>query len=220
MIHPLRRLTVKGVIWYQGEGNAGRADKYHPLFATMIEQWRKAFDDELSFYFAQIAPYNYGRVNSAYLREAQFKTMSLPGTGMAVTLDIGNLQDIHPKNKQEVGRRLALWALAKDYGQDLVHTGPIFRDSVVEGDRIRIKFENTESGLATRDNRPPSHFEIAGADKVFYQARVEIVGGDLLVSSSRVPASAAVRFAFTNDAMPNLMNQAGLPASSFRTDQW
>lgn len=220
MIHPLRHLTIKGVIWYQGEGNAQRADKYDKLFFTMIGQWRGAFGDEFSFYFVQIAPYSYRGTNAAYLREAQLKTMSLTSAGMAVTMDIGNLQDIHPKNKQEVGRRLALWALAKNYGRDIVYSGPVYRQSVVEGDKMRIKFDHVGSGLATRNNQPPSHFEIAGSDKAFHLAVARIDGNDLVVSSPKVPAPKAVRYAFTSEAMPNLMNKEGLPTSSFRTDQW
>jgi sialate O-acetylesterase len=220
MIHPLRHLAVQGVVWYQGEGNAGRADEYLKLFSTMIGEWRRAFGKPFSFYFVQIAPYNYRGVNAAYLREAQLKTMSTPGTGMAVTMDIGNLQDIHPKNKQEVGRRLALWALAQDYNRNVVYSGPVYRQSVVEGDKMRIKFEHVAGGLATRDNQPPSHFEIAGSDKVFHPAAAVIEGNDLVVSSPKVSSPKAVRFAFTSDATPNLMNKDGLPSSSFRTDAW
>jgi len=120
MIHPLRNFRIKGVVWYQGEGNAGRADKYCRLFSTMIGQWREVFGYEFPFYFVQISPFHYRGLNAAYLREAQLETMSLPKTGMAVTMDIGNLGDIHPKNKQEVGRRLALWALANDYSRAVV----------------------------------------------------------------------------------------------------
>ena len=219
MIHPLRRLTIKGVIWYQGESNSGRANKYHELFSTMITQWRRAWGHDFSFYFAQIAPFNYGKTNSAYLREAQFQTMSLPGTGMAVTMDIGDLKDIHPKNKQEVGRRLALWALAKDYGREIVYSGPTFDEQIVEGNRIRLRFDHVSGGLATSDDQPPSHFEVAGDDEVFYPAIAQVAGNDVVVSSPNVSLPVAVRFAFTNDASPNLVNKAGLPASSFRTDR-
>lgn len=220
MMHPLRNCTIKGAIWYQGEGNARRANKYQKLFSTMIGEWRKGFGYEFSFYFVQIAPYNYRGLNSAYLREAQLLTMSLPKTGMVVTMDIGNLKDIHPKNKQEVGRRLALWALANDYGRDLVYSGPIYKKSVIENGTIRLKFNHVGGGLATRDGNAPSHFEIAGDDKVFHQATAVIDGNDVVVSSDKVAAPKAVRYAFTNQAMPNLMNKAGLPASSFRTDKW
>lgn len=220
MIHPLRHFTIKGVIWYQGEGNAARADKYRELFSTMITKWREAFGYQFPFYFVQISPFNYQNLNAAYLRESQLQTMSLPKTGMVVTMDIGDLADIHPKNKQEVGRRLALWALAKDYGKSIDYSGPIYKDSAVEAGRMRLKFEHTGDGLATRDGQPPSDFQIAGEDKVFYPAQAAIDGNVVVVSSDKVSSPKAVRYGFTSQSMPNLMNKAGLPASSFRTDHW
>jgi sialate O-acetylesterase len=146
--------------------------------------------------------------------------MSLPKTGMVVTMDIGNLSDIHPKNKQEVGRRLALWALANDYGRDIVCSGPIYRESVFQDGKVRLKFDHIGTGLATRDGKAPSDFEIAGADKVFRPAAAVIDGDELMVSSDQVAEPKAVRYAFTSQAMPNLINKAGLPASPFRTDRW
>jgi sialate O-acetylesterase len=220
MIHPLRNFKIKGVVWYQGEGNAGRADMYRELFSTMIAQWRQVFGYEFPFYFVQISPFNYGGVNAAYLRQAQLETMSLPRTGMAVTMDIGNLTDIHPKNKQEVGRRLALWALAKDYERQVVYSGPIYKQSAFEDGKARLKFDHVGSGLVTRDGNPPSHFEIAGADRIFHPATAVIEGNEVIVSSDKVAEPKAVRYAFTSGAMPNLMNKEGLPASSFRTDRW
>ena len=148
-------LGCRGVVWYQGEGNTRRADEYHKLFSTMIKGWRKAFGHEFPFYFAQISPFQYRDVNAAYLREAQMQTLSLPHTGMAVTMDIGNLTDIHPKNKQEVGRRLALWALAKQYGKDVVCSGPLYKMKTIEDGRIRLKFDHVGEGLATRDGKAP-----------------------------------------------------------------
>jgi len=220
MIHPLRKFRIKGVVWYQGEGNTPRADKYHKLFSTMIDQWRAAFGYEFPFYFVQISPFNYRGVNAAYLREAQLKTMSLSKTGMAVTMDIGNLRDIHPKNKQEVGRRLALWALANDYGRNVVYSGPVYKECAFGSGKARLKFDHVGGGLVTRDGKPPSHFEIAGADKVFHQATAVIDGDEVIVSSDKVAEPKAVRYAFTSGAIPNLMNKEGLPASSFRTDSW
>lgn len=220
MIHPLRNFKIKGVIWYQGEGNSGRADQYRNLFSTMIGTWREVFGYEFPFYFVQIAPFNYGGRNAAYLREAQMQTLSLAKTGMAVTMDIGNLQDIHPKNKQEVGRRLALWALAKEYGKDLVYSGPILRESVVEKKTVRLKFDHADGGLMTSDGKPVSHFQVAGDDKVFHPATTVIDGNELIVSSEKVAAPKAVRYGFTSQAMPNLVNTEGLPASSFRTESW
>ncbi len=218
MIHPLRHVAAQGVIWYQGEGNTGRADKYRQLFSTMIQEWRQVFGRDLSFYYVQIAPFNYRNVNAAFLREAQLQTLSLPHTGMVVTMDIGNLQDIHPKNKQEVGRRLALHALAKDYGRPVVFSGPQFARSVVEDGKVRLMFQYAERGLLTNNDQSPSHFEVAGSDQVFHPATARIDGQTVVVSSPKVPSPQAVRYAFESHAMPNLVNQAGLPASSFRTD--
>lgn len=220
MIHPLRNYKIKGVIWYQGESNAGRAHQYHELFSTMITEWRREFGYDFPFYFAQIAPYGKKGENSAYLREAQLQTLSLPRTGMAVAMDIGNLTDIHPKNKQEVGRRLALWALAKDYHQKITYSGPVFSNSVTRADKVYLRFDYAKEGLTTNNGLPPNHFEIAGSDQVFYPAKAEISGKQVIVSSKNVSKPKAVRYAFTSDAMPNLINAEGLPASSFRTDQW
>ncbi len=220
MIHPLRNFKIKGAIWYQGEGNAGRAEKYRDLFATMIELWRGVFGYEFPFYFVQIAPFNYSGINAAYLREAQLETMSVSHTGMAVTMDIGNLTDIHPKNKQQVGRRLALWALAKDYGRELIYSGPIFAEAEYENGRVRLSFDHLDGGLGTNDDRPPSHFSIAGADQVFHAATAVIDGDQVIVSCDDVKQPAAVRYAFDSGDQPNLINRAGLPASSFRTDRW
>lgn len=213
-------MKIKGTIWYQGESNAGRADKYQQLFTTMISQWRKAWGYEFPFYFVQISPFNYNGVNAAYLREAQLQSMSLNNTGMVSTMDIANLTDIHPKNKQEVGRRLALWALANDYDRDIDFSGPIFRSSAAKGNSIRIKFDHAEEGLATRDDKPPSHFEISGEDKMFYPATAEIENADIIATSKQVAKPVAVRYAFTSNATPNLVDKSGLSASSFRTDSW
>jgi sialate O-acetylesterase len=221
MIHPLRKFKIKGVIWYQGEGNGGRADKYRELFSTMIGQWRKVFGHEFPFYYVQIAPFKYNaKINTAHLREAQLEAMSTPKTGMAVTMDVGNYDNIHPNNKQDVGRRLALWALDKDYGRKCVHSGPLYKSCKFDGDKARLEFAHTGSGLATRDGKAPSHFEMAGPDKVFHPATAVIEGNEVVVTSDKVKEPKAVRYAFSNGAMPNLMNREGLPASSFRTDRW
>jgi sialate O-acetylesterase len=135
-------------------------------------------------------------------------------------MDIGDVADIHPKNKQEVGRRLALWALAKDYGREVVYSGPLFKESISENGSMRLKFDHAGSGLSTRDGGPLTHFEIAGGDQVFHPATAVIAGTDVIVSSGSVPTPEAVRYGFSSQAEPNLMNQQGLPASSFRTDRW
>ena len=223
MIHPLRHLKIKGTIWYQGESNTTRAEKYEQLFSTMITEWRRAFNDDFSFYFTQISPFNYenrNNRNAAFLREAQLKTLSVPQTGMAVTMDIGNLTDIHPKNKQEVGRRLALWALANDYGQDVAYSGPQFNELMIENAEATLSFDFANGGLTTIDGQAPSHFEIAGEDRNFQPAEARIKGNKIIVSSDKVSHPVAVRYAFSSDATPNLVNVAGLPASSFRTDNY
>jgi sialate O-acetylesterase len=155
------------------------------------------------------------------LWEAQLMTLkNVPNTGMVVTTDIGNIHDTHPKNKQEVGRRLALWALAKVYGHEVVYSGPIYESMSVEGDKVRIHFTQTGTGLSTRDGKLPSHFTIAGADKKFHPADAKIEGNSLVVHGPSVSKPVAVRFAWREDAEPNLSNKEGLPASPFRTDQW
>ena len=144
-----------------------------------------------------------------------------PNTGMAVTTDIGNVKDIHPKNKQEVGRRLALWALAKTYGKsDLVYSGPLYDSMTVEGNKIRLKFKHTGGGLVAEGGKPLSHFTIAGEDQKFVPATAEIDGDTVVVSSPDVAKPVAVRFGWDQNAEPNLFNKAGLPASPFRTDDW
>lgn len=220
MIHPLRNFRIKGAVWYQGEGNAGQADKYRQLFSTMIGQWRSAFGYEFPFYFVQISPFKYQGVNAAFLREAQLQALSVPKTGMAVTMDLGDLADIHPKDKQEVGRRLALCALANDYARKVDYSGPTYKQCTFQDGKARIAFDHVGSGLATLDRNATNHFEIAGADKVFHAATATIDGNDLIVSSDQVTDPKAVRYAFSSDATPNLINKERLPASPFRTDNW
>jgi len=218
MIHPLRNVKIKGVVWYQGEGNSGRANRYRDLFSTMISQWRESFGYVFPFYYVQISPFNYRNVNAALLRESQLETLSVAETGMAVTMDIGNLTDIHPKNKQEVGRRLALIALAKDYGQDVAYSGPVYKSISFKDGKARLAFDHAK-GLKTSDGKAPSHFEVAGSDGKYHAATATIDGENIVVSAENVAAPKAVRYAFTSQAMPNVVNAAGLPASSFRTQK-
>ena len=221
MIHPLTPFAIKGAIWYQGESNAGAPTQYQMLFPAMIKSWRDVWGlGDFPFYYVQIAPFNYGEINSAYLREAQFMTLSTPNVGMAVTMDISNIHDIHPKNKKEVGERLALWALAKDYDQkDLVYSGPVYRSMEIEGNKIRLSFDHIGSGLMAKGGAL-THFKIAGVDKNFVDAAATIDGDTIVVSSVKIANPTAVRFAFSNNDEPNLYNKEGLPASSFRTDKW
>jgi sialate O-acetylesterase len=225
MIAPLIPYTIKGVIWYQGEANVTRADKYTKLFSNLITDWRTRWGQgDFPFYYVQLAPFAYNNdpdaINSALLRESQLQTLQTKNTGMAVITDIGNVNDIHPRNKIDVGQRLALWALAKDYGQeDLVFSGPIYKSMKIEGNIIRLDFDHVGSGLMAK-NGDLTHFTIAGEDKLFIVADAKIEGNSIVVSSPKINNPVAVRFGFTNGAEPNLFNKEALPASTFRTDNW
>ncbi len=222
-IHPILPYAIRGALWYQGESNRHNSEIYDELFATMVKGWRDKWEQgDFPFYFVQIAPFDYGKNNnSSFLREAQFKTLALTtNTGMAVIMDIGEPHNIHPLRKKEVGHRLALWALAKDYGfTNIVYSGPLYKDIEIDGNKIIVSFDYAK-GLKTRDGKPLTYFEIAGNNKKFYPADAEIVNDEIAVSSGKVKNPVAVRFAFSNTAKPNLCNAAGLPASSFRTDDW
>ena len=224
MIHPLVPFAIRGALWYQGESNNGEGMLYHAKMKALINGWRAVWQQgDFPFLFVQLAPYRYGgaRGNAANLPgiwQAQLATLGLSNTGMAVTTDIGNVTDIHPKNKQEVGRRLALWALAKTYGRkNLVYSGPLYRSHVFESNAIRVVFDHAD-GLKSADDMSLSHFEVAGEDRTFMPAATRIDGCTVLVSGVDNPV--AVRFAWHQQAEPNLVNAAGLPASAFRTDDW
>ncbi|WP_316844959.1 sialate O-acetylesterase [Pedobacter psychrodurus] len=226
MIHPYLQFSIKGAIWYQGESNADRAYQYRELFPTMIKDWRQKWGQgDFPFYFVQLA--NFMQVDNtpvesawAELREAQQKTLSLPNTGMATIIDIGDAKDIHPKNKQEVGKRLGLIALAKTYGQKNNYSGPVYQSSKTEGKQIRLTFGNTENGLKAGGDKELTGFAIAGADKKFYWAKANIQGNQIIVSSDQVANPVAVRYAWGNNPVCNLISNDGLPASPFRTDTW
>ncbi|MEX0939266.1 MAG: sialate O-acetylesterase [Pirellulales bacterium] len=225
MLAPIIPYGIRGAIWYQGESNVSRAAQYAKLFPTMIRDWRERWGQgDFPFYYVQLAPYRYGNQdprNCAELWEAQLKTLELPNTGMAVTMDIGNVGDIHPRNKQDVGRRLALWALAGTYGRDVVYSGPLYRDKLIAGDKILLFFQHSAGGLTTSDSEPMGEFTIAGEDQKFHPAEVTVLASDVVaVHSDKVDEPKAVRFAWHDDAQPNLVNKAGLPASPFRTDNW
>lgn len=222
MIHPVKNFRIAGAIWYQGEANTANPLVYRDLFPAMINSWRTAFDYPMPFYYVQIAPFDYGdNLNGALVREAQMMTMSkVPNTGMVVVDDIGNVYDIHPRNKIDVGQRLANWAMARTYGiQDVIYSGPIYSSHEVENGAIRISFSYAEDGLLSKDG-PLTGFEIAGEDQIFFPAKATIEGSEVLVSSDLVLQPVAVRYSFTNTGTHNLFNQHGLPASAFRTDDW
>ena len=223
MIYPNTNYSIAGVIWYQGEANVKTAATYHQLFAKMISSWRAAWKKNLPFYFVQIAPFSHyeGDISSALLREEQVKTLSLPNTGMVVVHDIvGNINDIHPKNKKDVGVRLANYALAETYGiKSLVYKSPIYQRMEINRNKIIIYFENVAKGLMSKGG-PPTDFFIAGEDKIFKPAVATYRANTIVVSSEDVKKPVAVRFGFTNSAVPNLFSQEGLPVSIFRTDGW
>lgn len=224
MIFPIIPYGINGVLWYQGESNASESEMYKILFPNMIKDWRFRWNiGDFSFFFVQIAPFKYGQpLIGAKLREAQLEGLEIRNTGMAVTMDIGDPDDIHPTNKQEVGKRLGLLAMNKTFGyRDVVSSGPIYNFMKIEGGKIRLYFQNIDGGLRAKEEKDElTHFQIAGKDRIFYPAKAIIQGETIVVSSDQVPAPAAVRYGFTNDATPNLYNGAGLPASSFRTDKW
>lgn len=224
MIHPITRFAIKGVIWYQGESNAGRAGQYRELFPALIEDWRKRFPSgDFPFYFVQLA--NYRKRASlpaasdwAELREAQLMTTRLPHTGMATIIDIGAADDIHPKNKQEVGRRLALIALNKVYGQKNEYSGPVYQSQQISGGAVTLSFTHAK-GMSAKDGSLKG-FALAGSDKKFYWADATIKGNTVVVRSASVKAPVAVRYAWADNPEANLVNNDGLPASPFRTDSW
>ncbi len=224
MINPILSFTIKGVIWYQGESNADRPTQYRQLFPLMINDWRRRWGEgNFPFYFVQIANYTAGDqgpiADWPALRDAQLSTLNLPNTGMAVTIDIGDANRIHPQNKQEVGRRLSLIARAKTYGENIPYSGPVYKAQVIKGNTIELEFTHTDNGLLAKGDTLKG-FTIAGADKKFHPARAIISGNKVLVSSADVASPVAVRYAWANNPVCNLYNGANLPASPFRTDEW
>lgn len=230
MISPLIPYTIKGVIWYQGESNATNFDKakqYYYLFPTLIKDWRKQWGVEFPFIFVQLAGYQSNKEEPAdypwaRVREAQSKALSLPFTGMATAIDIGEENNIHPKNKQDVAHRLALVAEKTAYGEQVVSSGPTFDKMIVEGDKIRIKFNNTGSGLMTKDESGNAHgFAIAGADRKFIWAKAYQDGNDIIIIvDNKIKQPIAIRYGWSNLPNGNLYNKENLPAIPFRTDDW
>jgi sialate O-acetylesterase len=226
MIAPLINYSVKGFLWYQGEANTSRAEEYAKLQPAMIADWRNRWKQPVApFLFAQLPgfmDYNYTPSESqwATLRESQLKSLSVPNTAMAVTIDLGEWNDIHPDNKKDVGERLALAAEKIVYGENIVHSGPIYESSKVDGNKIIITFNNTGSGLIANDGEELSEFAIAGADKKFVWAKAKIQGNTVVVWNDAVTDPVYIRYAWAdNPVNPNLFNKEGLPASPFRTDK-
>ena len=226
MIAPLIPYGIRGAIWYQGESNANRAYQYRKLFPAMIKNWRKDWGQgDFPFLFVQLANFMAVKpepVESAWaeLREAQLMTLALPNTGMAVIIDVGEADDIHPKNKQDVGKRLALWALAGSYRKKLVHSGPIYKSMKTKSNQIILHFDYVGGGLVAGQDERLKGFAIAGADHKFVWADAKIDGDSVVVSSNEVSEPVAVRYAWADNPVCNLYNEEGLPASPFRTDDW
>lgn len=226
MIQPLAPYALRGIIWYQGEANAPRAHQYRKLFPLLIEDWRQRWDRaDLPFLFVQLANWQQpqpqpGDSDWAELREAQAMALSRPHTGMVVAIDIGDAADIHPRNKQEVGRRLALVALRDVYGRDVTASGPMWRSLRTERAQLRLRFDHTDSGLSGRGGGPPQGFAVAAADRVFHWAQARIEGDEVVVWSDQVTRPVAARYAWATNPTCDLVNGAGLPAAPFRTDRW
>jgi sialate O-acetylesterase len=221
MIKPLISYHIAGAIWYQGESNCYDPILYRTLFPAMIEDWREQWDQgDFPFYYVQIAPFEYGSgAQSQAIREAQMMTL-VDNVGMAVTVDIGEEKDIHPRNKHDVGDRLARWALAKTYGKNnIVYSGPIYKDMQVKNNKVRITFDYIDGGLVAKEGGL-TDFEIAGSDRQFIPAKAIIDGDTVVVSSEAVNDPVAVRYGWGNWFQGSLFNKAGLPATSFRTDNW
>lgn len=223
MVAPLTHFTIAGALWYQGESNTVTWSTYQMLLTRLISGWRQAWQKDFPFYFVQIAPYaKYGQNHiGALLREAQTKSMAQPNTGMVVISDlVDNIDDIHPQNKREVAWRLANWALAETYGKSgIVYKSPMYKSMKAENGKIRIFFDHAENGLMSKGG-PPTEFYIAGADQNFLPAVATIEGSAVVVSHKEIKKPVAVRFGFSNMAMPNLFSKEGLPVNLFRTDEW
>ena len=213
--------TLRGMLWYQGEGNAGNPGLYETQLTQLVTSWRTLWQDEVPFAWVQLPNYRTSNSESwPRLRESMMKVLALPKTGMAITLDIGDPQDIHPKNKQDVGKRLSYWALATVYGRTVpAISGPLPTGSQVEGDALRVSFRHAD-GLKTRDGAAPRGWLLAGADKAWKPAEARIDGTSVVVRSAAVPAPVAARYAWAENPDAHLVNGAGLPATSLRTDTW
>jgi len=222
MIHPLIPFAIKGAIWYQGENNVSQPVIYEKLLSSLISSWRKDFQcGDFPFYFVQIAPYDYGiKSKSELLREAQLKTLAVKNTGMVVTLDIGNPKNIHPANKEALGKRLASWALAKTYKKNIPFSGPLYKSMKVLQGKIVLSFDHADRGIMLKPVNGELNFLIAGEDKVFQKAIVGVKGKNLIVSHPEIAKPVSVRYVWSNTEEGTLFNKEGLPASSFRTDDW
>jgi sialate O-acetylesterase len=224
MIHALVPFALRGAIWYQGESNVGEGMRYYHLKRALVQGWREIWGQgDFPFYFVQLAPFSrYKDGGLPGIWEAQKAALAIPNVGMIVTTDlVDDINDIHPRNKKDVGKRLARWALAETYGQTGgTYSGPLYHHHEIKAGAVRLHFDHVADGLGSRDGQALDHFQIAGTDQKFVDARAVIDGNTVVVSSTEVARPQAVRFAWQRTAMPNLINSAGLPASPFRTDRW
>jgi sialate O-acetylesterase len=227
MIAPLLNYKIKGVIWYQGESNTVRPYEYHKLFSALIADWRAKWNQgDFPFLYVQLANFMEAQdipceSDWAELREAQLRTLSVPNTAMAVTIDIGEWNDIHPLNKEDVGKRLALAAKKLAYGdEEVVYSGPIYKSMKKDGNKVILSFTNTGSGLITKGGDELKHFAIAGTDREFVWAKAKIEGRKVIVWNDDIPTPVAVRYGWAdNPEGANLYNKEGLPASPFRAGE-
>jgi sialate O-acetylesterase len=225
MIYPISNYSIAGTIWYQGEGNTARAHAYEKMFTGMIGAWRKQFEQDFPFYFVQIAPYTYeSTFEAALLMEQQTRSLSYPKTGMVVITDlVDNVKNQHPKNKLNVGLRLANIALAETYKQNIpapVYKNPMYKKMEINKERISLYFDNAPDGFFVKDNEKPTEFFIAGSDQNFLPADVILEKDKIIVSNKQIANPVAARFSFSNTGMSNLFNKKGLPITPFRTDNW
>ncbi len=229
MIVPLAPYAIRGATWYQGERNSKKGDSrlYQFQLPAMITNWRDIWGQgEFPFLWVQLPNFQAEQTKPSetsgwvLVREGMLKALATPNTGMAVTVDVGEARDIHPKNKQDVGLRLALWALGKTYGNELVHRGPLVKSHKIDGGKVVIVFDAAGSQLATTDDQPLKGFAIAGKDKNFVWAEATLTGNTVEISSPQVSKPLAVRYSWAANPIGNLANKEGLPASPFRTDNW
>ena len=229
MIHPFVGYTMRGAIWYQGEANAkpDLAPIYKEMFSLMIKDWRTRWGSDFPFYFVQLANFKKATVQPgldsdwAITQNQQRLTLELGGTGMATINDVGAANDIHPRDKKTVGNRLALWALANEYRKNVVVSGPLFKSHSIADGKVSVEFDHVGGGLKSRDGKPLQRFELAGDDKKWHWATAKIEGANVVVSCPEVPKPVAIRYAWAaNPEGANLVNEEGLPASLFRTDDW
>jgi len=225
MIYPIANYTIAGIIWYQGEGNTARAHAYEKMFTGMIGAWRKQFEQDFPFYYVQIAPYTYENTyEAALLMEQQTRSLSYPKTGMVVITDlVDNVKDQHPKNKLDVGLRLANIALAETYKQNIpvaVYKNPMYKKMEVKKEKINLYFDYAPNGFVVKGDGTPAEFLIAGIDQTFLPAEVKLEKDKIVVYNKQVASPVAVRFSFSNTGMSNVFNKEGLPVIPFRTDNW